>query len=365
MPDRKTNKEIELKVVDEDAGASEDIVRLDGTDAIPVARVPVAPRDDVPARLEAQPANAPRRENQPTLDALLEENRVDLDPEHDWKEQEEAKPVPHGWFVVIFLLMAAVIVISVFSLTRPEEEQVTEIARTAALESLESKAVMEAEATDLVGNIRRTVESFAAAETVEELLPVVRQPDRVEPLIRDWQKRHSLSRPPLTFFGGVSPMLKRDDLEIWRAEYIDDQEKKRALLVEVTPEHEVRVDWETFVCYQPMDWDDFVDQRPEGKPMQFRVYLEPDAGNLYAFEFRDEERWQGYQLTARESQEFLIGYVERGGEIDMQIRQMLYLNRGGKVALILTLSVPENVQSLRGVKIDELVSDSWLIFGDS
>ncbi|GAA5481693.1 hypothetical protein [Haloferula sargassicola] len=360
MADRKSNRNVELKVVGDDRESTEEVVRLEGESAVTVDRLKVEKPEEITARLVAK-EEAAKREKQPELDALLEENRIDLDPESDWKEQEGSKPVPHGWFVIIFTLIAAAILTSVFYLTRPEDQQEAEISRAAAIESIQESKADEKEAEALVDNIRSTVEHFTEGRTVEDMLPWVRDPERVAPLMRDWEKRHPIAPPRLTFFGGVAPVLKTQDREMWRAEYIGPDESRLSLLVQVMENRKPKVDWETFVCYQPMDWDEYVAERPS-KPMDFRIYLEPDAGHLYAFEFRDDSQWRGYQLTTRNSTDFLIGYVPRDGELDQLFERMLVANRG-KAALILTLRVPEEAKTLRGVYIDQLVSDNWVILG--
>ena len=360
MPDGKSKKPIELKLVEE-GDDSEEVVRLDRSGAQPVDRLPVDPLPEAPERLVHEGDAAFGREHEPDIDSILEGQIMAQDLESDWADPESGGPVPHGWFVLIFVLMATVVLVSVFFLTRPEDERTAEIAKSAALENIVESDEAEKAAISLVDRIQTSVVQFASAKKPDDLLAVIRDVDRVGPMVTDWYERNPFRIPALSFFGGVSPVMKRDGIEIWRAEYVGENEVKHPLLVEVPEEGPVKVDWETFVCYQPMAWPEFVSKRPEDQPMQFRVYAEPDLGGLFTFEFRDEEKWRGYQLSTRESQDYLFGYVERGSELDQTLLGMIRANQGTKVAVVLTLRVPQDARSRRGVYIDELVSDNWII----
>ncbi|MBB5352183.1 hypothetical protein HNR46_002426 [Haloferula luteola] len=365
MSDRKPHRDVELRLVEEDSEESEEVLRLEGNKAVKVDSAPMPKLSPKVTRLEREGEGAARREKEPDVSVLLEDGRVEMDPEAEWKEAEGRKSaVPHGWFVAIFILLATAIGVSVFFLRRPAGEQETEIARHAAMEKIAEDKEADKEAAAFVAKIRQLVTDFVAADSADDWLPLIREPERVAPLVHDWVSRYPIQTPPMSFFGGVSPVMQRGKHVFWRVEYIDQQEVTRTLLVDADPDGQVKVDWETFVCYQPMEWEDFIEKRPENDGMDFRIYLEPDLGNLYAFEFQNEEEWSGYLLTTRDSSDYLIGYVKRGEPLDQFFRQMIVANQGMKVALVLRLRVPENAGSIRGVYIDRLVSDNWVISTD-
>ena len=112
------------------------------------------------------------------------------------------------------------------------------------------------------------------------------------------------------------------------------------------------------VCDQPMKWDDFVAQRPPGRSLNFRVYVEQD--NLYSHEFKDATRWVCFRLTAPESEETLFGYAPANSELAQTLINLLKKSSSHRASLILRLGIPQNLQSRRGVVIEKLLNKRWL-----
>jgi hypothetical protein len=131
------------------------------------------------------------------------------------------------------------------------------------------------------------------------------------------------------------------------------------LVVEVNNPRDAKVDWETYVCWQPMEWDRFVKDRPEGYRGDFRVFVERDQ--FYNYEFADSEKYQAYRITALNSQEVMFGYAPRNGEIYQVIDQLLTRNNNQKVPMLLRLHLKEGLKSKSGVVIDGIVAKQWLL----
>jgi hypothetical protein len=208
--------------------------------------------------------------------------------------------------------------------------------------------------------VEEHVRRYANALSVEEMLPLVRQAGRVGPIMADWYQRNPFEKASfgrMVFFQPLA--LDARNFFVVRYE-LPGSDQTRTLLVEDLGERGVFVDWETAVCYQPMSWDQFVKDRPEGV-LQFRVWAQPDFDGLYSHEFADESRWLAIRLSALGSDEFLIGYVERRTELETRLRELIEDNGYRQVALVLDLKVPKEVESLRGVIIEKLVSERWLV----
>ena len=133
----------------------------------------------------------------------------------------------------------------------------------------------------------------------------------------------------------------------------------RKLILEIDPSGVPKVDWETLVCYQPMPWDDYARQRPAGVSLDFRVYVERDS--FYSHEFASSERWSCYHLTTFNSEEFLFGYVPKGGDLENEIRMLFEKEKTSKLSLILRLNIPQGTQSHNGVIIEKVVNNKWLV----
>src|SRR5690606_27663759 len=130
-----------------------------------------------------------RRSMQPDVDQLIERPQPVEELETGWGLAEgRVAGVPYGWFVLVGLLLAGTIGWAVHA-ARKGEVKVDEIARQAQV-TVEEEAESEAVATLLVNRVEEVLRAYLAAETVGDLLPLVRDPERVKPLIEDWLGRN-------------------------------------------------------------------------------------------------------------------------------------------------------------------------------
>jgi hypothetical protein len=327
-----------------------------------VDRLPVAPPPEEATRLDAGGTDEERRTHEPDIDVIIDAEEEARDPEEEWVGTR--KPVPYGWFVLIALIVVLAVVGSTM-VGRNDEPGTGEVAREAASERVEADVTAELEAEALVAEVEGRITRYLAAGTVEELLPHVRHPDRVEPLIREWYRNRNIEPREFRRLMVFEP-LNIGTSTFWKsvvtvASGNGDQEELEPILLEQTGPDSVRIDWETSVRHQPMPWDEFVSERPEDKSMDFRVKVAPDLRGFYSHEFRDDQVWRGFELTAPDAEEFMIGYLKRGSDLERKMYE-LYLDNGKRaMTLILRLSIPEGTQSPRGVVIEKIVSPHWLI----
>ena len=352
-----------LRVVEE-ATYSEEVLRLDGKEAgkvEEVARIQLAPPPEEAFRLPQEETEADRRSHEPDIDVIIEDAKESEDLEDGWLEGQRKGPVPYGWFVLIFIgvLLAAAWSLGWFA-DDSEKGGMVEQARKESVNRLEAEAQEVREATAQVERVEAHVRRYAAASSILEMLPLVREPGRVEPLMRDWYEKNPFEVRPFGRMILFQPLaLDTKNFFIVRYEFKGSSDAK-TILVEDLGEEGTFVDWETDVCYQPMPWGQYVAERPAGVE-KFRVWIEPDYAGLYSHEFQDEGKWLAIKLTALGSDEFLIGYVERRTDLETSLRELIEDNGNQRTAVVLELEVPEKVQSLRGVIIRDLVSPRWLM----
>jgi hypothetical protein len=350
-----------LRVVDEDV-ETEEVLRLGdkGKGGAPVERVPLPRVPEVAPRLEKAGGleDFDRRSLEPDIDSIMPPGESgNFGGDMEWMTSEEKKPVPYGWFILIFLLLGGLLATSAILILRSDSSDV-EVAKQAAVERVEENKEDEAEAEALVEAIEDNLTRYIGAESVEDLIPLVRDPERVGRLMEDWYRRHPIRARKFDGLGVFQPL----DLEgrlFWLITCLVKGDKSETILMEQTEDGRVFVDWETQVCYQPMAWNDYVGKRPEGESIDFRVYLQVDWGGFYSHEFSDEERWRVYRLWTRDSEEYLFGYVPRGSELEARLNKLCEANRGSPVALLLRLRIPEGSTSPRGVLIEEIISERW------
>jgi len=360
MKDQKKKKP-GVKVVEEDDDA---VVRI-GDEEQPVLLdgVPKRDRADVDPRrldLETKPTYEVRSE-EPTADKILDMEELEApDEAMEKKWGGEAKGwmvIPWGWFVLVALGCGG---LAVWSLQQIRENQPEAIkAAQAKVAEIELKEQMrQAEAKKLYERLEARVQAYLAADSIPELLKHVREPERVEPLMKKWYAKHPLKAVGFEKFYAFRPVtLERRPFWTINAKTADGP---RSLLVEQTGDDDGRIDWETDVCYQPTDWESFVTGRPEGK-FDFRVRAKRDL--FYAHEFADDKRYRCLRLTTRGSDEYLFGYVLRGSEAERLIFQAAGRFRK-PVSVILRLGFLPGSRSERSVMIYEVTSKHWCLFGE-
>ncbi len=202
---------------------------------------------------------------------------------------------------------------------------------------------------------RELITKFFQAKTMEEVIPLSRHPDVVRPAMERWYSRHEhrqesnieFNDVKLTGGGALGSVFY---LHLVRFE---DDLRVRPIAVEET-EDGFRVDWETAVGYQSIDWKDFRAERPV-KPAHLRVEVQAD--DYYNYEFHDERMWSCYRLTHPDVDFPLFGFLKRYSLMDEWLTHGL---RHGPEYYILTLRFPENAQSDQMVHIDDIKQIKWV-----
>jgi hypothetical protein len=362
----------ELRIIEEAEGPSEEVLRLkrdskgDRVETEPVARMPLPATPEAATRLSADAPADEKRSHQPDIDAIIDESDDAPDPEETWNDQK--RPVPYGWFVLVAILVALAVAWAVL-VNRPEGPTGTALAREVAIEHAEADLRETEDARALVEAVERTLAAYLAADSIEAMLPHVRDPERVAPLMENWYARHEFKPmhfEQLSVFEPVNIGTRSFWRTLARVSAPDGGSLDlEPILVEQTGKDSVRVDWETAVCYQPMPWDDFVTRRPEDTPLDFRVVCKFDRAGLHTYEFQDDTVWRCFLLTAMNSEEYAFGYLRIGSELDKRMYQLFVRNGGRAPSLVLRLRRPEGTRSPRGFVIEDIVSPHWVIVDES
>jgi hypothetical protein len=356
MPD----PEPKLRVLDDAPADPAEVVRLGGRgmSAQRVERLPGPPPPEPAERLESEAReNFGGRSAEPGVEAILDTAEMAGSVEQPWGlEVSRLRGVPYGWFVLIFVTLAGAGVWSIQAMRQGEER--LEIDHGTVREMVERDQVETKAATLLVERVEQAVAAYLEADTIDGMLAWVRHPERVRPMIEaEWQLRPkpSLKFARMTLFQPAT--LGQKPFWVVQAEVRDGE--PQSLLVEQTAENAVKIDWETHVCRQPMEWGRYVADRPTGKALDFRLLAMPDT--LYSHEFSDGGRWNCFRLLARNSDESLFGYAPAGGEVAQQLEALCRAAPGQQATVLLRLRVPEGIASSRGVVIERIVAPRWLI----
>ncbi|MFN6094453.1 MAG: hypothetical protein ACK49J_05630 [Verrucomicrobiota bacterium] len=300
------------------------------------------------------------RSNEPGVETI-----IDPEPpapelvENVWGDHtKNTKPIAWGWFAILAVTMTAGMIWSLYKIEKSENQ--TRVLQEEAKSLLSQEEEEERNAARLIDQMEVTLRKFHTATTVSSLLPLVRHPERVKPLMEDYYGGKPVTMNRLRSIRSMSPLTLNNRADFWLASVRQSDDLTKNIILQINEAGEALVDWETYVCYQPMDWTDYANYRPAGTTMDFRVYVRPD--NLFSHEFNNPSQWLCFQLNAQNSDEFLYGYVDTSSEVAKQILMETSRNNGEAASLILRLYIPEKLEAKRAVIIKEMVCNNWLFF---
>jgi len=356
-------KRVELKPVDETVETPAPVVRLqnDETPKRPdpirlggrSEKAKVSQRLDLPSREEIE-----LRTHQPGIEVLIDTPAANPDAlEQDWGgDAKDQKQVPWGWFVLIGLILSGAAIWSL-SQVKEADTQAHEV-REATKSVVTRDAQDEKEATELIERLDQAKKDFFASSSIEVLSRNVRQAARVRPLMEQYYAANPLHPRKVIKTKILQPLTIENSASFWMSSVELDNRETVNLILDVGEDGVPLVDWETYVCYQPVDWDKYAVSRPQGTTYDFRVYAQPDL--FFSHEFADSSVWECFRLTTLNSDETLFGYARKTDPIVEQILKIIEDNQGEPSALILRLSLPQGLQSRRGLIIEKLLSPRWM-----
>ncbi len=354
-------KKLELRPVDDTAEELDSVIRLGNSETQqrdkPVRLVLEAPvlsqRLDVPTRDAVE-----SRTHQPGIEELIDRAGANPDLlEQAWaKNSFHRQNVPWGWFMLFGTLIAAAVIWSVNGVNKAEVQ--AKKIRVATETIIDRDAQEDQAAGDLIVRIDAATRKFFDTTDVRELARLVRHPERVTPLMHTYYGGKAVPAHAIRRTKILQPITLGSRGNFWMKTVELGNRQTRNLLIEILDSGEPRIDWETLVCYQPMKWDTFVSERPASTTLDFRVYAEHDT--FFSHEFSDTDVWNCFRLTALDSEETLFGYAKKTEQASRDILEIMKLNKGKRASIILRVSIPEGLQSRRGVVIEKMLSPRWL-----
>lgn len=354
-------KKVELRTVDDTPVDKGPVFRLNpgDTKANPEPLIRIEPVYDPSTKLEVGKSDPiPHRSHEPGIDVLIDQDPMISDPsETYWGEVDQTKtPLPWGWFVLVggILLSAIIWSLSNLNLAKPQIDNIKVNTETLITEADKAdKAALQS-----VETVERAIRRFCEAGSMEEMLPLIRHAERVVPLMKDHYARNPFEALGDFEIKAFEPITLGLHANFWMASIKTGDGSRKNLLLEESESGELLTDWETFVCHQPMSWDEYATNRPAGTTLNFRVYANPDM--FFSHEFSDSKKWRCYKLTALDSEETIFGYAAEGSETATILQNLSRTNGSKPQAMILRLHLPEGMESRRGVVIEKVLSSRWL-----
>jgi hypothetical protein len=360
MANEKEKKKLELRPVDEAADQAQRILRLDADNVeeveVELPPVRVGEGFSPEAKEEAGTAKAVMaRSNEPDIGSLIE--REEIVPDGEWESTPTHRTkLPWGWVALVGCIFAGGILWSLVAVKHSDKKQDLLAGQSGRI--IENSQQEERDAENMIAGIEAGVRGFFGSGSVEEMLRFVRHPQRIAPLMEEYYRENPPTPVRMEKIQSLAPLTVDNLATFWIATCELENSQVAQVWVEAVGTNEAKVDWETYVNYQPMDWDNFARSRPGGYTGDFRVYVEPD--NFYSHEFADSRVFSSFRLTALKGEEVLSGYTPRGGALEKKLIEIIARNGGGATPVILRLRLPDGLDSKRGVVMDELICPRWV-----
>lgn len=363
MANEKEKQRIDLRPLDEEVATNHRLIRL-GIDSVEEIEElpPVRVGERISSDLLLNPSGKEdlrTRSIGPDLNSLIEREIQVMEEPWD-TEAATGQTFAWGWVTLVACVFAAAILWSLANLNKVGGEG-ADLARQNRLNmNLENKEEIDAETQ--VSTIENAARNFLGSRSVEEMLRYVRHPERLRPLIEAFYAESPLKPMRIKNLLSLEPLTIDNSAEYWMVSCEFEGNVRSQLLLESISIDEARVDWETFVCHQPMAWNEFVKNKPDGYTGDFRVYVQKD--HHYSHEFSDSTAFDCYRLTALNGDEVLFGYVPRGRGLGLRMDEMTAGKEDQTLPMLLRLHIPRDLTSPQGVVIKEIVSSRWFFMND-
>jgi len=228
----------------------------------------------------------------------------------------------------------------------------------------QAKPAAEARVAELLPIMQRSVPSILAeteplarkfldATTVDELLPLIRNPQRAKPRLQREYPQGRIVPPGLAQFNTSGDLAIGDSSTM-----VDVRTRKfenRQLTFVETPEG-LKIDWESWAGWSELSWPELLAAKPS-QATEFRVVVK--RVDYYNFGFSDDGQWQSYRLESLDGEHMIFGYVQRASAAAAKIHMGSEVDHA---AMIVKIHFPaQAAASNNQVVIDEVVASGWLV----
>ncbi len=200
--------------------------------------------------------------------------------------------------------------------------------------------------------IRKSFDAFLAAGDPAGKLPWVLEPDRVGSRLKDYyEERHQ--KDPVILSYEVSPPQRAGNEWWFILQCVEKNGTLTSILMKDTPEGG-RLDWENFVAYGSMAWEEFLAKKPES-PQSMRVQMRPSNG--YGGKYPAED-YLCYDISHRDSPDLIHGYVAKASRTGQRLAAMTPEAEWRAANLYLLWEADAGAPG--SIVIADLIGNNWL-----
>lgn len=218
-------------------------------------------------------------------------------------------------------------------------------------EPIELPKVMQRSEAEFLALAQPIAEAFLTATDIEQILPLVRDRERVKAHILAHYPDGKIKPIGLSKFNATGRVSYKDTFAAVSVLTPDFERKQLAF---IDGEGGLKVDWESWVGWSDMPWDKLIESRPT-QPVLVRAMLK--WVDYYNFGFADEGKWRSYRLVSPDGEHTLYGYAERNSLLDQRLRPG---EQSASVAVTLKIRFPGDGEKHNQAMIEAYVSDGWV-----
>ncbi len=211
--------------------------------------------------------------------------------------------------------------------------------------------------SEILEHVRPVLVEFLNATNVEERLELVRDRERVEPLMRAYYERHGDGPIGFRQIAPGGTLAFRDSLAV--VEVIMEDWSQRQIAFDLGSDPPP-VDWESFVGYSDMLIDELREHQPS-EPQLLRALVQWLNPGFYAFDFSDEAALDSYVISDPETGEYLYGYTVRLEPVATRLRELSASSSARPFLAVLKVRFPEDARTDNQVWIDEVLAEGWVL----
>jgi len=236
----------------------------------------------------------------------------------------------------------------------PPASQITQspVAALDAVAEPDMKTLLTRSVPSILAEAEPLARKFLEATTVEELLPLLRNPDRVKPRLMRAYPQGRLEAPGLAQFNVGGDLAVSESIAV--VKLLTNNFASRQLTFVQTPEG-LKIDWECWAGWSDMTWPEFLAALPVAATT-FRVIVR--RVDYYNFGFSDDKKWQSYRLESPDGEHLIFGYVQRDSIVERQIRLGPDVDHA---PMILKISFPAGVAASNNqVVVNDVIANGWI-----
>ena len=203
---------------------------------------------------------------------------------------------------------------------------------------------------------KKVIEAFFNAKTSEELEWLVRTPEKTRPRMKEWYAKHPWESPGLR---SIAEILNRVQGRFAYIEVKLNDFTTREIVVERT-DHGYLIDWESWVGWGEMEWNDIFKKHPTEKTL---VRVECLVDSYYNRYFNDDKKWLVLRLTHFDEGRVLYGYIDKNSPMVDKLLLDISEARGRRKKAVFKIRYPKvssDMTSDNQVIIEDYVQKGWV-----